>query len=92
MLVTFGTITVTIQSVVKSLKTTDCPHTVGLKSWLVLGCKGKSVRLSKFKIIAKIFSTVFCDDIKVTVHVNSVDFISIGNSMICSDIWHKYHE
>ena len=35
MLVTFGTITVTIQSVVKSLKTTDCPHTVGFKSWLV---------------------------------------------------------
>ena len=20
------------------------------------------------------------------------DVISIGNSMICSDIWHKYHE
>ena len=49
MLVTFGTITVTIQSVVKSLKTTDCPHTVGFKSWLVTGCKGKSVRLM-FKI------------------------------------------
>ena len=49
MLVTFGTITVTIQSVVKSLKTTDCPHTVGFKSWLVIGCKGKSVRLI-FKI------------------------------------------
>ena len=49
MLVTFGTITVTIQSVVKSLKTTDCPHTVGFKSWLVTGCKGKSVRLI-FKI------------------------------------------
>ena len=41
----------------------------------LLGCKGESVRLSKFKIIAKIFSAVFCDDMKVTVHVNSVDFI-----------------
>ena len=26
-------------------------------------------------VIAKIFSAVFCDDMKVTVHVNSVDFI-----------------
>ena len=33
--------------------------------------------------------------VRFTIHFAnnlSLDVISIGNSMICSDIWHKYHE
>ena len=30
-----------------------------------------------------------CLGIKITTQGN---YVSVGNSMICSDIWHKYHE
>ena len=28
----------------------------------------------------------------VSIHISKTIYICIGNSMICSDIWHKYHE
>ena len=36
------------------------------------------------KLLFKGYVTLFA--------TNAVAIISIGNSMICSEIWHKYHE
>ena len=33
-----------------------------------------------------------CFEVVVTDQRQRKNLISIGNSMICSDIWHKYHE
>ena len=51
----------------------------------------------KFTVLLYNFESNYNNDLvimTITLLFAGIDilYISIGNSMICSDIWHKYHE
>ena len=50
------------------------------------------VNIVRTVTVCKIYSRVFELKEGKSVRLNCISYLIIGNSMICSDIWHKYHQ